>query len=143
MVDNNPEMKPILAKLQWLARHQGKTGRELDVLDDLIEHEIAKAEPTDEVVDLLVSDVHGIHMPEILTERTSFEDWHGIDRDDWDVIANGAPMEEEFYWDSYNRILDSAIYVGDVPEWVGCRLYQSGDLFLVPPNFDYEVFEGV
>ncbi len=73
-------------------------------------------------VQILVSDHHGIYVPQVFSERFN---WSGISVDDLKTIEEGP--EADYYWDAWSDILNDAFHNDkDGNTW---RLYQDGDLF--------------
>lgn len=73
-------------------------------------------------VQILVSDHHGIYVPQVFVENHS---WSGIVVEDYDIVSRGP--EAEYYWDAWSDILNDAFHNDkDGNTW---RLYQDGDLF--------------
>lgn len=73
---------------------------------------------------LIVNDSEGIYIPKNFVKR--FEGWEGIESE-W--IEDCLNVDNEYYWDSWNNILDNAYFIAkDGHVW---RLHQDGDLFAV------------
>lgn len=79
---------------------------------------------------LVVIDTHGIYIPQIFA-KTCRESFYGVLDAEWDILLEGPDHEE--YWDTWDSVINNAkAYETD---WV---LYQDGDLWLVPPDYDHE-----
>ena len=73
---------------------------------------------------LISNDSEGIYLPKNFVER--FEGWEGIESE-W--IEDCLNVDNEYYWDSWNNILDNAYFITeDGHVW---RLNQDGDLFAI------------
>lgn len=93
-------------------------------------------------IEILVSDHHGVYVPKVFTENYNTKRWNVSDSNIADVA--GGPENCEWYWESWNNILDNAEYVDELGNiW---RLYQDGDLFAICEDLmsdaDYENFFG-
>lgn len=91
----------------------------------------------------VVDEARGIYCPQRFTEKFNFEDFTGIDKDDWDTVLEGP--DEEFYWDAWTTICDNAVGVfdpttfslyggkpGDGKRYVEYHIHQDGGIWLVP-----------
>lgn len=56
--------------------------------------------------------------------------------DEDSTLAEGETIRGEFYWDTWQSVLDNAILV-DPDNGNRFRLYQDGSLFLVPEDWDW------
>jgi hypothetical protein len=73
-------------------------------------------------VQILVSDHHGIYVPQVFAEQFN---WSGISVDDLKTIEEGP--EADYYWEAWSLVLSDAFHNDkDGNTW---RLYQDGDLF--------------
>lgn len=79
---------------------------------------------------LLLSDAHGIYLPETFSLQYSNRFWN-IEDHDPDLVTIQAGPEAEYYWESWDAILDKAWAVVDGIKYT---LYQEGDLFAVAWN---------
>lgn len=77
-------------------------------------------------INLLVSSAHGVYVPQAFVERYDLSLWNGIRDEDIETIKAGP--DHEWYWDSWNDILNSATYSHDGREY---RLHQDGDLWAI------------
>jgi hypothetical protein len=79
-------------------------------------------------IDLLVSDAHGVYIPQIFA-GFDFTNWSGIDPEDIEVLLRGPDHEDsQSYWDVWNDVTMGAVHTdtnGNV--W---RLWQDGDLLI-------------
>jgi hypothetical protein len=76
---------------------------------------------------LLVSDSHGVYVPQVFTEQFDPVKW-GMPEDDADwLVCMAGPVKTEWYWESWDWIMTRAIRKdADGNVW---RLWQDGDLF--------------
>ena len=79
---------------------------------------------------LLISDRYGIYIPKRFAKSFKFEelDLIGDFRSEYDAIQAGP--DSEWYWESWDMILDHAVISG--PNGKQYRLYQDGDLWAIP-----------
>ena len=78
----------------------------------------------------------GVFIPQFFAESINRECVTGIDLVDLDQLALG-PESCEHYWDIWNDVESRAI-VTDTKSGVVYRLYQDGDLWLVPADWTPE-----
>ena len=84
-------------------------------------------------IELLVSDSAGVYIPQSFIDGFDYRNW-GIDIDDVKVILDGP--DNEFYWDSWENVLNNAKFVDkDGNEWT---LMHDGDLWAVRHDYVYE-----
>lgn len=77
---------------------------------------------------LLISDSHGVYIPQHFVESFDKEQWH-INQDDVDDCADPS---NQIYWDAWDDILNKAYYIDEKEnKWV---LYQDGDLWAICYN---------
>lgn len=92
-------------------------------------------------INLLVSDANGIYVPQFFAKAYDLSLWSGLDPGDVATIEQGP--ENEYYWDAWNNILDSATYQHDGRTY---RLHQDGDLWAIDydgmTDEEYESFFG-
>lgn len=75
----------------------------------------------------LISSGAGIYIPKEFAKGYDMEAWH-VDVADTDILKDGA--EHEFYWDTWDYVLDNAYFIdSDGKRWT---LYQDDDLFVIP-----------
>ena len=91
---------------------------------------------------LLVSDHHGINIPQVFVENHDTEKWHLDEHDVADVT--GGPDNNEWYWESWSNILSDGSYTDENDNvW---QLWQDGDLWAYCPELmsdeEYEEFFG-
>lgn len=79
-------------------------------------------------MELLCDSHHGVYIPQLMARRLFDAGWQGIEESD--VIELECDIyENEFYWDTWERILNNAQYIDDEGEtWF---LWQDGDLWAV------------
>ena len=82
------------------------------------------------------SDCHGICIPRYFAESVNRDKLSGVSDSDMDILLTGPDHHE--YWDAWNDVEQSAILTDS--NGVTYCLYQDGDLWLVPT--DYEFSEG-
>ena len=75
-------------------------------------------------LELLVSDSHGIYVPQRWAMYC--QDMDGVSAEDMEILKAGP--DHEWYWDAWNDILSSAEYVTEGNTY---RLHQDGDLWAV------------
>ena len=76
-------------------------------------------------IQLLLSDARGIYIPRDFVKNFDLTEWQGIPED---AVKDCENPENEYYWDSWEMILNNARYTdknGNV--W---RLMQDGDLWV-------------
>ena len=73
----------------------------------------------------LVDGLHGIHVPKQFVLNHNMTDW-GVDHEDMMIILDGP--SNEYYWETWDKILNDAKIIIDDEEWT---LAQDGDLFAV------------
>lgn len=103
------------------------------IIDSLEENRLSIFNP-DTDCRLLISDNQGIYIPQLYCQQLTEDDAaeYGIE---WsDVVCCQSGPEQEWYWESWQAILDSAEIIEpatlkeDESVW---RLHQNGDLWLV------------
>ena len=84
---------------------------------------------------LVLSDTHGIYIPQIWCEDIdkNAAEQYGINL--WSLEQCQAGPDAEHYWDAWNDILDSVAVTDE--NGVTWRLYQNGDLWEVPDGFEW------
>ena len=86
---------------------------------------------------LYADSAHGVYIPQYFAESINrytiplFTDWVS----DLDTLCKGP--DEEFYWDIWSDVLDR-LTVYDRDSGTSYRLYQDGDLWLVPEDWNPE-----
>ena len=77
-------------------------------------------------MELLCDSHHGQFIPQIMARRLHDAGWSWIELEDV-VELEAGPYESEWYWDTWNNILDNAVYIDENSQkWF---LYHDGDLF--------------
>jgi len=73
-------------------------------------------------IQILVSDHHGIYIPQVFAEQFQFS---GIDVNDINLVSKGP--DHEWYWEAWESIINDAFQIDkNGNTW---KLYQDGDLF--------------
>jgi hypothetical protein len=85
---------------------------------------------------LFADSARGVYIPQHFAESVKREYVTGVDSADLDTLANG-PDSCEFYWDVWNDVESRAI-VTDPDSGIEYSLYQDGDLWLVPSDWNPE-----
>lgn len=81
-----------------------------------------------ENVELIVSDHHGVYIPQKFVENYDVTQW-GLETFDPDVVCvEKGPDDNEWYWESWEAILNKASCVQNGKQYY---LHQDGDLFAV------------
>jgi len=81
-------------------------------------------------IHILLSDSHGVYIPQFFIEEFDPSEWRGIKAEDLEILRAGP--EHEFYWETWDDILNNALHIDeDGMQW---SLYQDGDLFAVCPD---------
>lgn len=92
-------------------------------------------------IKILVSDHHGVYVPQVFVESHDTVAW-GLNEHDVSDVA-GGPDNHEWYWEAWDYILAKANYNEDGHTW---HLYQDGDLFAYCPELmtdeEYKDFFG-
>ena len=96
-------------------------------------------------ISLMISDSHGVYVPQVFAEKYDRSVWGPISDWAWENIELGPDHENsQSYWDAWQEILDGASHTdenGNV--W---RLYQEGDLWAfcdaLMTDDEYEQFFG-
>jgi hypothetical protein len=82
---------------------------------------------------LVVVDRHGIYLPQVFAECCR-DEFSGITDAEWGALLEGP--ESYDYWDTWEEVIGKARPEDeDLEDWY---LYQDGDLWLLPPDFDPE-----
>ena len=77
-------------------------------------------------INLLVSDANGVYVPQVFAENYDLSLWSGIDQEDLETINQGP--DNEYYWEAWNNILNSATYSHEGNQY---HLHQDGDLWAI------------
>lgn len=91
---------------------------------------------------LWLSDARGIYIPRDFAQSFADRSKHvsGVSEEEWQILEQ---PDHEHYWDVWNDVEQSAIVTDE--NGVKFRLYQDGDLWLVPDgmewNDDNQTFE--
>jgi len=86
--------------------------------------------------ELLVSSAAGIYVPQMFAEQylsAGTRNWEGISAEDRKILLAGP--DHEWYWETWDSVEGSARTKAN---GVTYYLYQDGDLWAVPENFDLE-----
>lgn len=87
---------------------------------------------------LFASDRHGIYIPQYFAESVNRDKLSGVSDEDMDILLVGPDHDE--YWDTWNDVEQSAILTDSDGTTYG--LYQDGDLWLIPTDFQFDDMEG-
>jgi len=83
-----------------------------------------------ESVELLLSAARGIYIPRDAAEFLINNSWSGFDKD---LLNDLQDPKSDYYWDSWQRVLDNAVYTTEAGREY--RLHQDGDLFAYAPKY--------
>lgn len=87
---------------------------------------------------LILSDGHGIYIPQLFCDGFDAADAARINVDFKDVEICQAGPDEEWYWEAWQSILDSCSFTdADGKVW---RLWQDGDLWEIPDDCEIPDF---
>lgn len=87
---------------------------------------------------LYANDARGTYIPQYFAESIKRECVTGVAQEEWDILMqdpNGADCPE-WYWDIWNNVEQNAVVTDS--SGVQFRLYQDGDLWLVPADWTPE-----
>lgn len=84
-------------------------------------------------MELLIDEHHGIYVPYLFCCYYANQ-FQGIDPEDIETCMN---PENEWYWEAWENILDSAYLVQDGKKYF---LYQDMDLFLIEEDEEIEQY---
>ena len=88
--------------------------------------------PTDAI--LYASDSHGVYIPQLFAQSVTRECVAGIDAEQYAILEAGP--DHELYWTVWCEV-EAAAELTD-PQGKAWRLYQDGDLWLVPEDWQPE-----
>jgi len=83
---------------------------------------------------LYLNDSRGIYLPQSFAEQTKRECVAGIDDETWTCLLDGP--DEEWYWDAWDTVLNSAV-VTDPVTHVSYHVHQDGDCWLIPFGMEW------
>ena len=83
---------------------------------------------------LYASDRHGIYIPQYFSESIKPECLSGVSGEDMAILLAGP--DHESYWDAWADVCDHAVLTDS--NGVTFHLWQDGDLWLVPSDFEFE-----
>jgi len=83
---------------------------------------------------LYASDRHGIYIPQYFAESVDRDKLSGVSDEDMDILLAGP--DHEHYWDTWDVVEQNAILTDSDGTTYG--LYQDGDLWLVPTDFQFD-----
>lgn len=93
-----------------------------------------------ESIVLMMSDNHGIYIPQNFVNDVDINAWH-VKPEDAEILAAGP--DNEGYWDAWDSVLNDAYYMHGDAKYT---LHQDGDLWAVCPdrmtNEEYSDFFG-
>lgn len=84
---------------------------------------------------LILDSARGVYIPQGFAEMFGRFNgtWSGVDLDDLDVLFEGP--DHEWYWESWDNILNNAEYKG--VDGVTYHLHQDGDVWLIPEGMPF------
>jgi hypothetical protein len=85
---------------------------------------------------LVCDDQWGIYIPQRWCDGITESDCAALGIDWHDVETCQSGPDEEWYWEAWQSILDSAAMTDD--NGTTWRLYQDGDLWEVPDGFSFD-----
>ncbi len=93
---------------------------------------------------LLVSDHHGVYIPQVFVESYDEKQWNLTEKDIKSVSAGPDAEFNTYYWEHWDSLLDKAYYTDENGNiW---NLYQDGDLWAYCPDLmndeEYKNFFG-
>ena len=76
---------------------------------------------------LLLSDARGIYIPRDFAQDFDFDadGWQGVSAEDRAILSD---PENDWYWETWDKVLGNAYYIDEVSGWV-YHLHQDGDLW--------------
>jgi hypothetical protein len=88
---------------------------------------------------LYADGARGVYIPQYFAESIRRECVEGVSQDDWDILMQDPNSDDcpTWYWDTWASVEQSAI-VTDPSNGIAYRLYQDGDLWLVPVDWNTE-----
>lgn len=86
-----------------------------------------KTQKLNDAVILLVNSACGIYVPKIFAAEINQQFLNGVSQDDLNELAD---PENEYYWDTWERVLNNAKVV-DNSTGQTYHLFQDGDLWLL------------
>lgn len=88
---------------------------------------------------LWLSDARGVYIPrDFANSFTDRAKWvQGVDDATWAILEAGPDHDE--YWDAWTDVCDNATVTDGSTV---CRLYQDGDLWLIPEGMEWDESEG-
>ena len=81
-----------------------------------------------ENAELFCDSASGIYIPQRFAKEVKRSILSGVSDKDLAILEAGP--DGEWYWDAWNDVLDNAML--EHPTYGECRLYQDGDLWVVP-----------
>ena len=85
---------------------------------------------------LVLNDAHGVYIPQLWCSDVTEEQCSTLHIQWSDVRCCQSGPDEEWYWESWQSILDTCHMTDDSgTTW---RLHQDGDLWEVPDGFEWE-----
>ena len=91
-----------------------------------------------ETAELYLDSARGQYIPQNFFEITKPEciNWHGIEDEKEEILADCSDPYNEFYWDSWIRFEDWAT-VTNPENGIEYNLYQDGDLWIIPVDAEW------
>lgn len=89
---------------------------------------------------LWLSDARGVYIPRDFAEsfRDRAKHVSGVSDVDWKILEAGP--EHDDYWDTWASVLDNAVVTDE--NGIKHRLWQEGDLWLIPEGMEWSEEEG-
>lgn len=87
---------------------------------------------------LYADSARGVYIPQHFAESVRRECVSGVTQEEWDILMHGPNGEDypEWYWDTWNDVEQNALVTDS--NGAQYRLYQDGDLWLVPVEWSPE-----
>ena len=86
--------------------------------------------------ELFYSDSRGTRIPQDFAEDVDRSKVTGVDDDTWATLEAGDTVENEWYWEAWDDVLQNAVITdAKGQKW---RLEQDGDLFLIPEGMEWD-----
>ncbi len=82
----------------------------------------------------------GVYIPQYFAESVNREMVTGVTDEDWKTLEDGPDPENEWYWESWNTVTSNAVITHT--DGTKCFLWQDGDLWVVPEDYENDEFFG-
>jgi len=88
---------------------------------------------------LYADSARGVYIPRHFAESIKRENVTGVTQEQWDILMRDPNGDDcpEWYWDTWCEVEHSAV-VTDPSNGIAYRLYQDGDLWLIPVDWNPE-----